>query len=73
MAMGNMLIAIAVVAVLVSLLLWAESRFEAMLNEERIRICADIVAHADEFENSEITITPDHLLEIAGDIERGGS
>lgn len=71
--MGNMLIAIAVVAVLVSLLLWAESRFEAMLNEERIRICADIVAHADEFENSEITITPDHLLEIAGDIERGGS
>lgn len=71
--MGNMLIAIAVVSVLVSLLLWAESRFEAMINEERIRICADIVAHADEFENSEITITPDHLREIAGDIERGGA
>lgn len=71
MAMGNLLIAIAVVAVLVGLLLWAESKFEAMLNEERIRICADIVAHADEFEHAEITITPDHLREIAGDIERG--
>ena len=71
MAMSNLLIAIAVVAVLVGLLLWAESRFEAMLNEERIRICADIVAHADEFEHSEITITPDHLREIAGDVTRG--
>lgn len=73
MAMGNLLIAIAVVAVLVALLLGLERYIDKLMAEERIRIRSDIVAHADEFENSEITITPDHLLEIAGDIERGGS
>ena len=73
MVASNLLIAIAIIAAVVGVLLWAESRFEKMLDEERLRICADIVAHADEFENAETTITPDHLREIAGDIERGES
>ena len=71
MAMGNMLIAIAVVAVLVAVLLGLERYVDKLIAEERIRICADIVAHADEFEHAEIAITPDHLREIAVDIERG--
>lgn len=71
MAMGNLLIAIAVVAVLVALLLGLERYIDKLMAEERIRIRSDIVAHADEFEHLEITITTDHLREIAGDIERG--
>lgn len=71
MVMGNVLIAIAFIAAVVVLLLWAESRIEKMINDERVRICADIVAHADEFEHDEIAITPDHLMDIAMDIERG--
>lgn len=73
MAASNLLIAIAVIAAVVGILLWAESKFEKMLNEERIRICSDIVAHADEFEHAEIAITPGHLREIAMDIKSGES
>lgn len=71
MVMGNVLIAIVFIAAVVGFLLWAESRIEKMINDERVRICADIVAHADEFELEEIAITPEHIRDIARDIERG--
>ena len=71
MAPSSFLVAISIVAVLAGMLLWVEHSIDKLIGEERIRICADIVAHADEFEHAKIAITPDHLREIAVDIERG--
>lgn len=71
MAMGNLLIAVIVLAVLVGLLLWVESRIDKLVEEERIRFCAHIVEYADEMEQYELKITPDHLRDLADDVLRG--
>ena len=71
MAASSLLGAISVVAVLAGLLLWVEHRIDKLLGEERIRICADIVTYADEMEQYELNITPDHLREFASDMMRG--
>ena len=59
------------VAVIIVALLYFEFSVEKITREERKVLAGWLSAFADEMEYSEVTITPDHLREIAGDIERG--
>lgn len=66
-----LLISVLFIGIFIVALSRVESRISSMLTEERIRVCADITAYADDMEASGIKITPDHLREYVAEIERG--
>lgn len=66
-----LLISVLFIGIFIVALSRVDSRISRLLAEERIRVCADITAYADDMEASDIKITPDHLREYVAEIERG--
>ena len=60
-------------AAIVVALLWCEFSAEKITKDERSVLAEKLRLFANEMEYSEVTITPDHLREIAGDVTRGES
>lgn len=62
-------IAWALFAVIVVALLWCEFSAEKITKDERSVLAEKLRMFAGEMEYSEITITPDHIRELARDLE----